>query len=1357
MAQGGGLLPSGIVQDALGFYTLPQKEFFKRDYITSSVAPSIWFFPFGFDFYAFSVLSSATNAVLIFWVSVETGFEEGVVLVQMVGSNTQAVEELIEEIENFCFDDFSIQVEPDNDLARDTVARTVVGRFFAKRGVSLGTLRRALSGMWKLTPGWCLQEPSPKTFVCRLNSTKEVKAVLENGPWNPCGGFLLVSALPENGDWKSANMEALDIWVKAHGVPLPFMTEERIANMASRMGTLLQANKVRRNGILAHDYLRFQVRINVKFSILAGVSLTDDRKKKWWCHLKYERLPILCFKCGVIGHDEAVCSGRKRMVSVQDGRSVPLFGPWLRDGSKLENGFALLEVDDIGDIQRLEKEDGPVSGETGVSDGAAGAVSGNYLGAVASPVGVTRVEKLGMEGVVTQNSEQTFSVAYNDYVDLSKFPTKHVMHVANIFKEKLGPIKFGATCGNEEERQSIMASVQKLNKPKLVGPRGIPKPPIFGRSFNSDKLVGSKRKKSLGKSSRRSDFVAESQGVCCIQVIDKTNIPDVSGETSGANQSGGTFTRSSGEDSGKRYQIDMESLRSKEGSFGSILELGNQKEAVGIPIDNSGGVRVGVQPGLVTTSAPAILPVLEKEAESVMFDARAPRECPTLGDMKRMDGVWHRLGFSGATVVGSVGAAGGLCLCWKEGLEIEIVSTSLSTILTRFSRVLHGPVWSCYWVYAPPNRGDRADFWENLSIEVASVVEPWIMMGDLNLILDQNKKFGGNLLSGSESHIFRDFMDSAVVFSDNVNMGIRGEIKGLMGYRDLNREDKFLGNPILLSGSKVRNFGFLVDKMARRIEGWKSRLLSLAGRSTLIQSVDMSVPIYTMSTFLIPKSICVALDKLVRRFWWKGSDDSNRFLALTNWDSICVPKRWGGLGFKKFEDLNFALVAKLGWNLAVESNTLWCQFFKDKYFRRSCSFWSAPNSNLWSYGARSIMATRDFIRDESCFAIGNGDLVDIWHSPWLPGYGWERYVASFNPRICEKGVRVSSLLIPGSGEWNREALESWFFPSMVRDALEVPRLSMMAKDELFWEAAPDGRFTVKRAFLARIRGRGILEPLWRSLWKASGPERIKIFLWRLARDILPFGNRLQRIFGNSSQCVLCNSGEDSASHLIFHCDVAVQVWRSGPWGFCSDSMVFGDNLELVKWLLQPTGTPLGENDLVRFTIYAISLCFVLWRVRNSSFHEGLCPMVSKIQQEISSLVADCSLDRPSSLEMQGSIPAVAEENWRGLWTDVNVFVDAAIREEFGIVAILVLDRSGTVIEAVTAKRKVPTPFVAELEAFFSGCCRILQSGWENVTIFSDCQTLVKSLAAGPSPEWRACGLFDATRNLLARLPHCQYR
>uniref|UniRef100_A0A803NIS9 Uncharacterized protein n=1 Tax=Cannabis sativa TaxID=3483 RepID=A0A803NIS9_CANSA len=56
----------------------------------------------------------------------------------------------------------------------------------------------------------------------------------------------------------------------------------------------------------------------------------------------------------------------------------------------------------------------------------------------------------------------------------------------------------------------------------------------------------------------------------------------------------------------------------------------------------------------------------------------------------------------------------------------------------------------------------------------------------------------------------------------------------------MNGNDRFLGNPILFSGSKVKDFNFLVEKMARRIEGWKSKLLSQAGRLTLIQSVASS-------------------------------------------------------------------------------------------------------------------------------------------------------------------------------------------------------------------------------------------------------------------------------------------------------------------------------------------------------------------------------------------------------------------------------------------------------------------------------------------------------------------------------------
>ncbi|KAF4396013.1 hypothetical protein G4B88_020650 [Cannabis sativa] len=177
-------------------------------------------------------------------------------------------------------------------------------------------------------------------------------------------------------------------------------------------------------------------------------------------------------------------------------------------------------------------------------------------------------------------------------------------------------------------------------------------------------------------------------------------------------------------------------------------------------------------------------------------------------------------------------------------------------------------------------------------------------------------------------------------------------------------------------------------------------------------------------------------------------------------------------------------------------------------------------------------------------------------------------------------------------------------------------------------------------------------------------------------------------------------------------------------------MAFDDNLDLVKWLVNPWGTPLSGSDIAKFSTYAISLCFVMWRARNSAFHEGHSP--------------------------QGQALLQVEDIWGGHWTDVNVFVDAAIRGDFGIIAILVLDRSGVMIEAATAKRKASSPFAAELEAFHWGCCRILQSGWHNASLFSDCQQVVKGLAAGFSPEWRARALFDDTLNLLNQMPSCHY-
>jgi len=78
---------------------------------------------------------------------------------------------------------------------------------------------------------------------------------------------------------------------------------------------------------------------------------------------------------------------------------------------------------------------------------------------------------------------------------------------------------------------------------------------------------------------------------------------------------------------------------------------------------------------------------------------------------------------------------------------------------------------------------------------------------------------------------------------------------------------KYLGLPI--SEHKVGRHAFtgLVDKMRKKLDPWKGRNLSLEGRLVLTNSSLSSLPMYTMSFYLLPKSVHKELDQIRSNFF----------------------------------------------------------------------------------------------------------------------------------------------------------------------------------------------------------------------------------------------------------------------------------------------------------------------------------------------------------------------------------------------------------------------------------------------------------------------------------------------------------
>ena len=66
---------------------------------------------------------------------------------------------------------------------------------------------------------------------------------------------------------------------------------------------------------------------------------------------------------------------------------------------------------------------------------------------------------------------------------------------------------------------------------------------------------------------------------------------------------------------------------------------------------------------------------------------------------------------------------------------------------------------------------------------------------------------------------------------------------------------KYLGVPVSRNRIQISNWLPLVEKIAKRLDGWKGGALSLGGRLTLLNAYLSSIPIYSMSMYLLPKTI----------------------------------------------------------------------------------------------------------------------------------------------------------------------------------------------------------------------------------------------------------------------------------------------------------------------------------------------------------------------------------------------------------------------------------------------------------------------------------------------------------------------
>ncbi|XP_031116658.1 uncharacterized protein LOC116020318 [Ipomoea triloba] len=447
---------------------------------------------------------------------------------------------------------------------------------------------------------------------------------------------------------------------------------------------------------------------------------------------------------------------------------------------------------------------------------------------------------------------------------------------------------------------------------------------------------------------------------------------------------------------------------------------------------------------------------------------------------------------------------------------------------------------------------------------------------------------------------FVNFNKSSLFFSPNVTDNLRASICSILRVEGVGNSGTYLGLPSLIGRNKKEILGFLKNKVLNKIHSWDHKFLSKAGKEVLIKSVIQALPAYAMSVFHIQKDIIREIESAINAFWWGAEYGSRKGIHWKAWSNMCAPKDWGGIGFRRFDlfntallckqrrfDLfNTALLCKQAWRLIQHPTSLVARVYQAKYYPGTSffdarkakyypgtSFFDARIGSNPSYIWNSLLTAKDIIRRHSRWRIGNGNTVKIWKDKWLPDNSNPSITTAPYPFMQD--ANVASLFTSHSKCWDTEIIQEIFNRRDVALISNIPLSISNREDKLIWMCEERGHFTVK-SYYRVILGEHSADTKkdWATMWKCRIPPKVKTFMWQACSSCLPTADLLRAKRVNcDTLCRMCHNSDESILHLLAHYPFASLCWNLSDINISSSAAT-----SLGDWFVQNSknATSLGD-------------------------------------------------------------------------------------------------------------------------------------------------------------------------------------
>ncbi|GKE00653.1 hypothetical protein Tco_1388636 [Tanacetum coccineum] len=316
-----------------------------------------------------------------------------------------------------------------------------------------------------------------------------------------------------------------------------------------------------------------------------------------------------------------------------------------------------------------------------------------------------------------------------------------------------------------------------------------------------------------------------------------------------------------------------------------------------------------------------------------------------------------------------------------------------------------------------------------------------------------------------------------------------------------------------------------------------------------------------------------------------------------------MPFGEGGLGIRRIEAFNIALIATHIWCILINKESLWVQWIHS-YKLKGRIFWDMPCLGDASWGWRKLLQIRPHVRPFIWHKINNGMSTSMWFDRWADPCPLRDMIMVRNI-VCSGfslSSTVSDLISNGSWRWPHD----WSSRFSNVFNIYVPDINSDLDDVIVWRDIRGvfQRFSIAGAWDS-LRLRADVIDWYHVVWFPHCIPRHASHLWLVIKEKLKTQDRLRQwdvgpsIDLNLLRCPLCDMVPDSHSYLFFECSFASQVWfqvrASTSMSFVPPRLV-----DVLAFLIQSKGSSVS-NVISWLVLAAMNYC--LWNERNLRLFE----------------------------------------------------------------------------------------------------------------------------------------------------------